>query len=40
MAEIEQLLKSGHRDLAGLCLALSDWSAELQILRNEQRRRG
>jgi hypothetical protein len=23
----------------GLCLALSDWSAELRILQNEERRR-
>ena len=28
----------GHPDLQGLCLALSDWSAELKILRDEKRR--
>jgi hypothetical protein len=32
IASAEQLLRSGHRDVAGLCLALSDWSAELRIL--------
>ncbi len=26
---------SGHPDIAGLCLALSDWSAELRLLRRE-----
>ena len=26
---------SGHPDLQGLCLALSDWSAELRILQKE-----
>ena len=30
---------SGHPDIQGLCLALSDWSAELRILQQEQRRR-
>jgi hypothetical protein len=29
---IEDLLRGGHPDVAGLCLALSDWSAELRIL--------
>ena len=37
---VEQALRSGHPDVAGLCLALFDWSAELQILQNEQRRQG
>ena len=32
IALIEGLILSGHPDLQGLCLALSDWSAELQIL--------
>jgi len=27
---------AGHRDLLGLCLALSDWSAELRILLEEK----
>jgi len=30
---------SGHPDRPGLRLALSDWSAELRILQNEERRR-
>jgi hypothetical protein len=38
IAEIERLLRSGHRDLEGLLRALSDWSAELRLLQNEQRR--
>lgn len=32
IAAIETLLRAGHPDVAGLCLALSDWSAELRIL--------
>jgi hypothetical protein len=32
------VIRAGHPDLPGLCLALSDWSAELRILRNEKRR--
>ena len=35
---VEEALRSGHPDIAGLCLALFDWSAELRILQNEQRR--
>ena len=35
---MERLLLSGHADIQGLCLALSDWSAELRILQKEQRR--
>jgi hypothetical protein len=31
-------LLAGNPDLQGLLLALSDWSAELRILQNEQRR--
>jgi len=30
--EIERLLLAGHPDVEGLCMALSDWSAELKIL--------
>jgi hypothetical protein len=30
---------SRQPSLPGLCLGLSDWSAELRILQNEQRRR-
>jgi hypothetical protein len=29
---IEAELLAGNPDIAGLCLALSDWSAELRIL--------
>ena len=39
IAAIEAQILAGNPDLAGLCLALSDWSAELRILRNEKRRR-
>jgi len=35
IAEIEALLRSGHPDVEGLCLALADWSAELGILERE-----
>jgi hypothetical protein len=35
---IEAALLAGHPDVAGLCLALSDWSTELRILQNEERR--
>lgn len=38
IAEVESLILSGHPDLPGLCLALSDWSAELRILEDEKRR--
>ena len=32
LATIETALRAGHPDIQGLCLALSDWSAELYIL--------
>jgi hypothetical protein len=32
IAAIEAELLAGHPDVAGLCLALADWSAELRIL--------
>lgn len=32
IAEVERLLRAGHPDVEGLCLALADWSAELRIL--------
>jgi hypothetical protein len=35
--ETERELLSGNPDIAGLCLALVDWSAELRILQNEKR---
>jgi hypothetical protein len=38
IAEVEELLRSGHPDVAGLCLALSDWSVELRILEAERER--
>ena len=39
IAAIEAEILSGNPDLHGLCLALSDWCAELRILQNEERRR-
>jgi len=39
IAAIEREVLAGHPDLEGLCLALSDWRAELRILENEKRRR-
>lgn len=38
IAQIEGLLRSGHPDVEGLCLALADWSAELRLLAEERRR--
>jgi len=32
IAAAEAALLAGHPDVPGLCLALSDWSAELRIL--------
>jgi hypothetical protein len=37
IAAIEAEILGGNPDLQGLCLALSDWSAELRILEEEQR---
>ena len=37
IAEAQRLLRAGHPDVQGLCLALSDWSAELRILEQEER---
>ncbi len=39
IAAIEAEIRAGNPDLQGLCLALRDWSGELRILQNEQRRR-
>ena len=36
IAAIEALLLAGHPDVEGLCLALSDWSAELRILEEAE----
>jgi hypothetical protein len=38
IAAIEAEILGGNPDLPGLRLALSDWSAELRILRDEERR--
>ena len=37
IAAIEAEILAGNPDLPGLCLALSDWSAELRILQHEAR---
>jgi hypothetical protein len=39
IAEIEILLQAGHRDVQGLCMALSDWSAELRLIERVCRER-
>jgi len=39
IAEIESLLLAGHRDVQGLCMALSDWSAELMLIERDCRER-
>jgi hypothetical protein len=31
IAAIEAQILAGHPDVAGLCLALADWSAELRL---------
>jgi hypothetical protein len=36
IAAIEDQLRAGHPDLQGLCLALSDWSAELRLILAER----
>jgi hypothetical protein len=36
IAAIETDLRAGNPALDGLCLALSDWSAELRILTNDR----
>jgi hypothetical protein len=36
IADIEALILSDHPDLPGLCMALSDWSAELRIIEDEE----
>jgi hypothetical protein len=35
IAEIESQILTGHSDLSGLLLALSDWSVELRLLEKE-----
>jgi hypothetical protein len=39
IAAIEAEILAGNPDLQGLCLAPSDWSAELRILQDEERHR-
>lgn len=38
IAAIEVLIGAGHPDLQGLCLALSDWWAELRMIEKEMDR--
>jgi hypothetical protein len=38
IAAIEAELLAGNSDVQGLCLALSDWSAELRILERQSTR--
>jgi hypothetical protein len=38
IAGVEEALYAGHADVAGLCLALADWSAERRILEDEKSR--
>jgi hypothetical protein len=38
IAAIEAELLAGNPDVEGLCLALSDWWAEMRIIEAEQRR--
>jgi hypothetical protein len=35
IADIEALICAGHPDLQELCLALSDWCAELRLIEQE-----
>jgi len=35
IAAIEARISAGHPDVAGLCLALSDWCAELRLIEQE-----
>ena len=34
IATLEAQILAGHPDLRGLCLALSDWRAELRLLQD------
>jgi len=36
IAEIELQILAGHPDMKGLCLALSDWNAEVRLLEKER----
>lgn len=35
IAAIEDAIRAGHPDVEGLCLALSDWCAELRMVAQE-----
>ena len=37
IADVERLLRAGHPDISGLCLAFSDWHAELWLLERERK---
>ena len=37
IAAVEAELLAGNPDVAGLCMALSDWHVELRIIEAEQR---
>jgi hypothetical protein len=32
---VKALLRAGHPDVQGLCLALADWCAELKIMEGQ-----
>ena len=34
IAEIEAMIRSGHPDIEGLCMALSDWRMELRLIQS------
>jgi hypothetical protein len=34
------MLRAGHPDVEGLCLALADWSGELRLVEKELRKAG
>ena len=37
IAECKRLLRAGHPEVEGLCLAVRDWSVELRILDGDER---
>ena len=37
IVEVEILLRSGHPDVQGLCLALTDWRKELKLIQSMPR---
>ena len=39
IAAAEEALRENHRDVAGLCLAISDWSVERRILERQSQAR-